>query len=115
MAWSRFFPPSPLSLRFSANIEPDPEVIESCLALKKLGYRFALEGFLPQSSRAPFLRFADFIKIDFLSADFDLRRAIYAMAAGSGASLLAEKIETDIQLRIAVSEGCTLFQGYFFS
>ena len=102
-------------LEILPNIEPDSEVIESCLALKKLGYRFALEGFFPQSSRAPFLRFADFIKIDFLSADFDLRRAIYAMAADSGASLLAEKIETDIQLRIAVSEGCTLFQGYFFS
>ena len=37
------------------------------------------------------------------------------MAAGSGARLLAEKIENDLQLRIAVSEGCTLFQGYFFS
>jgi EAL and modified HD-GYP domain-containing signal transduction protein len=46
---------------------------------------------------------------------YDLRREVYAMAAGSGARLLAEKIENDIQLRIAVSEGCTLFQGYFFS
>lgn len=37
------------------------------------------------------------------------------MVAGTGARLLAEKIENDIQLRIAISEGCTLFQGYFFS
>lgn len=102
-------------LEILPNIEPDPDVIDCCLTLKKQGYRFALDGFLPHSSRAPFLRFADFIKIDFLAADFDLRREIYAMSAGCGAHLLAEKIETDIQLRIAISEGCTLFQGYFFS
>ena len=37
------------------------------------------------------------------------------MVRGSAACLLAEKVETEIQLRIAISEGCTLFQGYFFS
>jgi EAL and modified HD-GYP domain-containing signal transduction protein len=102
-------------LEILEDIDPDPELIECCLALKKQGYRFALDGFLPQPSRAPFLHFADFVKIDFQTADYDLRREVYAMAAGLGASFLAEKIETDIQLRIAISEGCTLFQGYFFS
>ncbi len=107
-------PPESTVLEILENIHPDPELIECCLALKKKGYRFALDGFLPNSARAPFLRFADFIKIDFQAAGYDLRREIYATAAGSGAHLLAEKIETDIQQRIAVSEGCTLFQGYFF-
>jgi EAL and modified HD-GYP domain-containing signal transduction protein len=102
-------------LEILPNIEPDPDVIDCCLALRKQGYRFALDGFLPQSARAPFVGLADFIKIDFQAADFNLRGEIYAMAAGTGAHLLAEKIETDIQLRIAISEGCTLFQGYFFS
>jgi c-di-GMP-related signal transduction protein len=102
-------------LEVPETIDPDPELVACCLALKKQGFRFALDGFLPQASRAPFLHFADFVKIDFQSADYDLRREAYAMAAGSGAQLLAEKIETDIQLRFAVTEGCTLFQGYFFS
>ena len=102
-------------LEIPEDIAPDPELIECCLALKKQGYRFALDGFLPDASRAPFLHFADFIKVDFHAAGYDLRREVYAMAAGTGAHLLAEKIETDIQLRIAISEGCTLFQGYFFS
>src|ERR1035438_3300350 len=108
-------PPASTVLEILENIDPDPELIDCCLALKKQGYRFALDGFLPQSSRAPFLHFADFVKIDFLAAGYDLRREVYAMAAGSGARFLAEKIETEIQLRIAISEGCTLFQGYFFS
>lgn len=102
-------------LEILEDLEPDPALMDCCLALRKQGYRFALDGFLPQSSRAPFLDIADFIKIDFQAADFDLRREIYSMAAGSGARLLAEKVETDIQHRFAITEGCTLFQGYFFS
>lgn len=102
-------------LEIPEKIDHDPELIECCLALKKQGYRFALDGFFPQSSRAPFLHLADFVKIDFQAAGYDLRREIYAMANGTGAQLVAEKIETDLQLRIAISEGCTLFQGYFFS
>jgi len=108
-------PPESTVLEILEDIDPDPELIASCLALRKQGYRFALDGFLPQSSRAPFLRFADFIKVDFQSADYQARREVYAMAAGTGAHLVAEKVETDIQLRIAISEGCTLFQGYFFA
>lgn len=108
-------PGSSTVLEILENIEPDPALIDCCLALRKLGYRFALDGFLPQSSRAPFLSFADFIKIDFQAAGHDQRQEIYSMAAGSGARLVAEKVETDIQHRIAISEGCTLFQGYFFS
>ncbi|HEY1498952.1 MAG TPA: HDOD domain-containing protein [Acidobacteriaceae bacterium] len=97
------------------NIDPDPELIECCLDLKQKGYRFALDGFLPRASRTHLLHLADFIKVDFLAAGHDTRREIYAMAAGTGARLIAQKVETDIQLRIAISEGCTLFQGYFFS
>lgn len=108
-------PPESTVLEILEDISPDPELIECCLALKKKGYRFALDGFLPDPLRAPFLHFADFIKVDFHAAGYDLRREVYAMAADYGAHLLAEKIETDIQLRIAISEGCTLFQGYFFS
>lgn len=50
-----------------------------------------------------------------MTADFLVRREIYALASGTPARLVAEKIESDAQLRIAISEGCSLFQGYFFS
>jgi EAL and modified HD-GYP domain-containing signal transduction protein len=108
-------PPDSTVLEILENIDPDPELIDCCLALKSQGYRFALDGFLPKSSRVPFLHFADFVKVDFQVADYDLRREVYAMVRSSAACLVAEKVETEIQLRIAISEGCTLFQGYFFS
>lgn len=108
-------PPSTTVLEIPEDIDPDAEALSCCLTLRQQGYRLALDGFLPDSRRRPFLPLADFIKIDFQIAGHDTRRAIYPMAAGSGARLIAEKIENDVQLRIAISEGCTLFQGYFFS
>ncbi|HEX4308449.1 MAG TPA: HDOD domain-containing protein [Acidobacteriaceae bacterium] len=108
-------PPESTVLEVPENIDPDAELLESCLQLKQQGYRMALDGFLPRASRTHLLHLADFIKVDFLTAGHDTRQEIYRMAAGTGARLLAEKVETDIQQRIAVAEGCTLFQGYFFS
>jgi c-di-GMP-related signal transduction protein len=97
------------------SVEPDPQLLESCAALKARGYRFALDDFTPSPSRAPLIELAEFIKIDFLSCRAKKRREIYAMAAGSPITFLAEKIETREEMQIALDEGCTLFQGYFFS
>lgn len=108
-------PPESTVVEILEDVDPDPEVIDCCLALKAKGYRFSLDGFLPRPSRAPFLALADFIKIDFMNADFFARREIYALASGTPARLVAEKVESETQLRIAIAEGCALFQGYFFS
>jgi EAL and modified HD-GYP domain-containing signal transduction protein len=108
-------PPESTVLEILEDIDPDPEVVNCCLSLKARGYRFALDGFMPRPSRAPFLALTDFIKVDFSTAHFLARREIYALASGTQARLVAEKIETDKQLSTARTEGCTLFQGYFFS
>jgi EAL and modified HD-GYP domain-containing signal transduction protein len=108
-------PPASTVLEVPEPVDPDGELLSACLTLKLQGYRFALDGFLPRAGRAPLLALADFIKVDFQTCGYDLRREVYAMAAGTGAHLVAEGIENDVQFRIAVSEGCTLFQGYFFS
>lgn len=108
-------PPENTVLEILETVEPDPELIACCLALKDQGYRFALDDFVPSPSRRPFIPLADFIKIDFRASDFLVRRSIYEMASGSRAQLLAEKIETEAEMSIARSEGCTLFQGHFLA
>lgn len=107
-------PPQRTVLEILETVEPSPELMECCAALKKKGYRFALDDFSPEPSRTPLLDFADFIKIDFRASNTDTRREIYAMAAGLKTTLLAEKVETAEDVRMAKAEGCTLFQGYFF-
>lgn len=108
-------PASTTVLEILEDIEPDPVLLETCHALRKLGYRFALDDFSPEPSRAPLIELAEFIKIDFLASDAASRREIYAMAAGQRLRFLAEKIETGEDMRSACAEGCSLFQGYFFS
>ena len=96
-------------------VDWDPELMEVCRDLKKQGYLFALDDYLPGDSRHPFLEIADFIKIDFQASDAENRQEIYAQVAATGAKLLAEKVETEQDVRQAAAEGCTLFQGYFFA
>ncbi|HEX3987477.1 MAG TPA: HDOD domain-containing protein [Acidobacteriaceae bacterium] len=98
-----------------ASAHPNPGFLPSCLILKQQGYRFAVDALVPTRDTAPFLQLADFIRIDFQAADFADRAATYALAAGTSVQVLARNIETDIQMRIARSEGCSLFQGSFFS
>jgi c-di-GMP-related signal transduction protein len=108
-------PPSNTVLEILENINPDPELMETCRALAKKGYRFALDDFSPEESKLPFLEIADFIKIDFLASDSAARGKIYAMVSTSKVRLLAEKVETEADVQMALAEGCDLFQGYFFS
>lgn len=108
-------PSSNTVLEVLENIEPDPELIDTCRALRHQGYRLALDDFSPIPSRAPLIELADFIKIDFLASDAKARREIYSMARGARIRFLAEKIETPEERSIALAEGCSLLQGYFFS
>jgi c-di-GMP-related signal transduction protein len=108
-------PPANTVLEILEDIEPDPALLSACRALRRQGYRFALDGFSPLRSRAPFVELADYVKIDFRASDARIRREIDAMLSGSWALRIAEKIETEAEMRQALSEGCMLFQGYFFS
>lgn len=108
-------PSSSTVLEILEDIEPDAELIEACRALRNQGYRLALDDFSPLPSRVPLIELADFIKIDFLASDTRTRSEIYSLARGTRIQFLAEKIETQEELAIARSEGCSLFQGYFFA
>jgi c-di-GMP-related signal transduction protein len=108
-------PPASTVLEILENVEPDGALLSACRTLKKLGYRFALDDFSPLRSRAPFLELADYVKIDYRASDARSRREIDAMLTGNWALRIAEKIESEAEMRQAQSEGCMLFQGYFFS
>lgn len=107
-------PPSHTVLEILETVEPDAELLVCCRSLKALGYRFAMDDFSGDDSKLPFLEIADFIKIDFMASDADARRKIYSLAAKLKIRLIAEKIETEADVELAWSEGCELFQGYFF-
>jgi c-di-GMP-related signal transduction protein len=108
-------PPASTVLELPEGMMPDPILLSACHGLRKLGFRFALDHFAPLRSRAPLLELSDYVKIDFRASDARMRREVNAMLSGSWALRIAERIESEAEMRQAQAEGCMLFQGYFFS
>jgi EAL and modified HD-GYP domain-containing signal transduction protein len=61
----------------------------------------------------PLVELADYIKIDF-QLPRSHRRKTLRQLEGNGVKLVAEKVETVEEVKIAFEEGFELFQGYFF-
>lgn len=94
-------------------IEPDKEVVIACRKMKSLGYRIALDDFqlAPQMERL--VELADYVKVDFQLSDTNDRKEIRRCLKHSHATAIAEKIETREEFETALSEGFSLFQGYY--
>lgn len=95
-------------------VAPEPEILAAIEALKRSGYRIALDDFLPSPELDPLVALADIIKVDFLQTTGDERRKMVERYATNGRLLLAEKVETYEELTEAVDIGYSLFQGFFF-
>ena len=107
-------PPATTVLEILETVEPESELIDACVALKDMGYRLALDDFLPRPEMQPLIDIATYIKVDFRLSDAAQRKQIHRLVRGSRAILLAEKMEDQEEFDIALSEGYECFQGYFF-
>jgi EAL and modified HD-GYP domain-containing signal transduction protein len=107
-------PPATTVIEILETIEPDAEVVAACIDLRKMGYRVALDDFIPRPEMQPLIEIADYIKIDFRLSDVKERQQIRQMTRNSHAALLAEKVEDEEEFQVAYREGYEYFQGYFF-
>ena len=90
-------------------------VVEACKALKRQGYRLALDDFIDSPRYKAFLEIADIIKVDFTKTGFRECRELVTRLSNGRVRFLAEKVETEEEYLKARAWGYTLFQGYFFS
>ena len=97
------------------SVQVTDEVVRACRELKKLGYRIALDDFIPGTSNDRLVEIADYIKLDFHACNPAQLRHIQRRLEGTSASLVAEKVETSEQFHRALRDGYHYFQGYFFS
>ncbi len=100
-------PPQSTVLEVLENIEPDPEVIQACGELRKMGYRIALDDFVLRPGLEPF-------KIDFMLSPAEERKSIRNSISNRNIHFLAEKVETLEDFQTALHEGYEYFQGYYF-
>ena len=101
-------------LEILETVEPDEEVLRACRELKRLGYLISLDDFESPDKMEGFLDLADFIKIDFRITRTRERARLLRRLKRSPATLIAEKIETEEEFRLAKWEGFQLFQGFYF-
>jgi c-di-GMP phosphodiesterase len=105
--------PSLTILGIPANLEPSPRLVDSCRTLKARGFRLALDEFAWNDDLQPLLERADYIRMDFRLYG-DPERRHMAQRGLSSIAMVAQKVETPEDYRLARDLGFTLFQGEYF-
>ena len=95
-------------------IEPDAEVAAACAAIRKAGYRLALDDFVFRPEYELLLPFTNFVKVDFLATRGPQRADLAHRFGPRGITMLAEKVESHEEFQAGMEAGYELFQGYFF-
>jgi EAL and modified HD-GYP domain-containing signal transduction protein len=95
------------------DVTPDAETIESLTRLKRLNFRIALDDFTFREELVPMIRLADYVKLDLLALREAGFREQLRLLSDFPVTIVAEKIESDAELRFCKALGCRLFQGYY--
>ncbi|RMD68436.1 MAG: HDOD domain-containing protein [Gammaproteobacteria bacterium] len=105
--------PGQVVLEVLEDITLDESLLEALKALRKKGYRIALDDFLWQEGVEPFIELAEFVKLDILSLSKDALEDYVQRLKPFDVKLLAEKVETWEQWEDCRERGFDYFQGYF--
>ncbi len=97
------------------HVKPDADVLDALRSLKQQGYTLALDDYVFEEHLEPFLELADIIKIDIMASGVDTLADRVSELARYKVELLAEKVETEDEVRICRELGFAYFQGYYFA
>lgn len=99
-------------------IPPDLAVsasaIEACERLRRRGYKIAIDNLRKGDDRELLVPFADFLEVDLRLRGVEDCVHIAATHARKPYKLLAQHVDSRLELKNAEKAGFTLFQGYFF-
>ncbi|MBF0506701.1 MAG: HDOD domain-containing protein [Nitrospirae bacterium] len=109
------FPRETTVVEILEDVKPDPAVIETCRRLSSEGYYIALDDFFFTAGIQALVKLVNLIKIDFRLMPIDDIKKMIVRPELAGIKLLAEKIETNEEFKVAFDMGFEYFQGYFFS
>lgn len=96
-------------------IKIDNAVINRCKALKKMGFRLALDDFVYNPTYEPIFESIDIIKVDLLEMSPESIEEMITPLKRWPLTLLAEKVEDAYQFDRTQALGFELFQGYYFA
>jgi c-di-GMP-related signal transduction protein len=109
------FPPEQTVIEILESVTHDAEAVSGCRWLSSQGYTLALDDYDWADPNDPLLDLVSIIKLDVLAlSPAHLERDV-ERCAGLGIELVAEKVETQDQLKYCRDLGFELFQGYLLS
>lgn len=109
------FPSDSLVVEILENCPPTQELLMAVKEMAALGYKIALDDFVPSKEWKSFLPYISMIKFDIRQVPIEKARMFMLRLSGSNIVFLAEKVETYEEFEQAKAAGFDYFQGYFFS
>ena len=95
------------------DVAADPETLAALRRLKSLNYRIALDDFVYSDALVPMIELADYVKLDLRALGASGFQEQFNLLRRFDVSIIAEKIESETELRWCRKLGCALFQGYY--
>jgi c-di-GMP-related signal transduction protein len=109
-------PPQQVVLEVLETVEITPAIIERCLALKKKGFKLALDDIIhlddTQRALLPHLSFA---KLEVMGMESAQMSTLIKELRPYPLQILAEKVDNPDQHQLCMKLGFDLFQGYYFA
>jgi len=102
-------------LELLETIEPNPVIVQRCLALKEAGFSLALDDHVYNPNFAELYPIVDIIKIDLLATPLESLPTVLEPLRSYPCKLLAEKVESIEIFKFCQDLGFDYFQGYYFA
>lgn len=110
-----FLPAERVVLEVLEDVDADAESIGAVKLAKQRGYRIAVDDFVLGGRTAPFVEYADVVKVDLPRLRGKALEQHVRELSRPGLSLLAEKVETHDEFERCRRAGYSLFQGFFIA
>ena len=111
-----FLPCKDVVIELLETIEPTDDTYELCRKLFHSNYKLALDDFVYSPQWERFLKLVNLIKFDIRLTPLDeIPLVVNKLKKHENIKLLAEKIETDEEYKLARQMGFDYFQGYYFA
>jgi c-di-GMP-related signal transduction protein len=108
-------PPERVVVEVLEDVLPTAAVVEGVTRIKERGVRIALDDYIHRDGNDPLLEMAEYVKIDLRAQDREATRELVTELRKWDVKLLAEKVETEEELKFCRELGFDYFQGFFLN
>ncbi|QDQ28653.1 EAL domain-containing protein [Chitinimonas arctica] len=107
--------PQRVVLEIVESVNATPELLARAKELRAQGFGIALDDFTYTPQTAPFLEFANYVKLDILQLGLENVKSLSKELRKFPVLQVAEKVETKDEFKFCLEVGMDCFQGYYFA